>query len=120
MTKPNKPYKKKVWRLQNIANISSSDKGVYAFLCRTNGKCVYVGQSASSIKNRLMQHWNGASSPPGLQLWIRAFGEHLDICYMPVESSKIDRTEDLLIQMWHPEINDLKQRNPKWQRRSQQ
>lgn len=96
-------------RLHNIDHIPSHIRGVYAFWCRPTGKCIYVGKTEKqTIKIRLMQHWL-KSDNPNLKLWIQAFGKHLDICYLPVKDSKIDKMETRLIHVWHPEINILKQ-----------
>ena len=93
------------WSYPNISGMPRSISGVYAFWCRENEKCVYVGQAADqSIKERLRQHWCGSHSET-LNLWIQAFGEHLDVCYMVVEPSKIDRLEKRLIRLWRPEVN---------------
>ena len=46
-----------------------------------------------------------------LKLWIQAFGDNLDVCYMAAESSKIDTLEKRLIKAWKPEAN--KQHNQK-------
>ena len=97
-------------RLHNIDSIPSHTKGVYAFWCRTNGKCIYVGKAEKqSIKDRLKQEWRNSHNA-NLKLWINEFGEFLDICYLPVKDGRIDKVETTLIRMWHPETNISKQR----------
>ena len=79
--------------------------GVYAFWCRTNGKCIYVGKARERpIRERLREHWN-RSHNESLRLWLEAFGEILDVCYISVERGKIDALERRLIRMWNPEAN---------------
>ena len=79
--------------------------GVYAFWCRDNGKCIYVGQAKDRpIKKRLTEHWRDSHNDI-LKLWIRVFGRNLDVCYMSAESSKIDTLERRLIKAWKPEAN---------------
>lgn len=109
MRKPNKPRRKTPLGPHYIDHIPSNITGVYAFWCRTNGKCIYVGKAEKQpIKARLMQEWSKSHNSK-LRLWIRAFGKFLDICYLPVKESKIDRVESRLIKMWRPETNIRKQ-----------
>lgn len=97
-------------RLNNIDSIPSNLKGVYAFWCRTNGKCIYVGKAERQpIRDRLIQEWRNSHNE-NLKCWITVFGKFLDICYLPVKDGKIDKMETRLIQKWHPETNILKQR----------
>ena len=63
---------------------------------------VEITESASE---RLRNYWNGASHNETLKLWIRAFGEYLDVCYTEVQPSKINRFERRLIRLWRPEAN---------------
>ncbi len=110
MNQSKKQRRKISFRRHNIDNIPSQIKGVYAFWCRTNGKCIYVGKAErQSVKERLTQEWRNSHNQ-NLKLWISAFGEFLDICYLPVKDGKIDRMETKLIRMWHPETNISKQR----------
>lgn len=90
----------------HIESIADSHKGVYAFWCRVNGRCIYVGKAErQSIKDRLMQEWSNSHNKT-LKRWIATFGEHLDICYLPVSrQNRIDRTETTLIKLWNPEAN---------------
>lgn len=89
----------------SIDQIPRSVIGVYSIWCRDNGKCIYVGQAKDrSIRDRLKDHWNGSHSEV-LKLWIKAFGETLDLCYLSVKSDKIDRFEKRLIGLWKPEAN---------------
>lgn len=108
--KLNKRRNKMLFSRRNIDNIPAHVKGVYAFWCRTNGKCIYVGKAEKQpVKDRLIQEWRDSHNP-NLRLWISAFGKFLDICYLPVKEGKIDRMETKLIRIWHPETNILKQR----------
>jgi len=94
----------------NLDHIPPNIKGVYAFWYRVNGKCIYVGKAEKQpIKVRLRQEWCDSHNPR-LKLWIRAFGKSLDICYLSVKDSKIDKLETRLIRMWRPETNKLKQK----------
>lgn len=103
--KREKRRKKVQWSHRNISEIPRSISGVYAFWCRENDKCVYVGKAAEqSVRNRLIQHWRGSHNRI-LKLWIQAFGEYLDVCYMSVELSKVDDFERRLIKLWKPEAN---------------
>ena len=89
-----------------IAKIPKEISGVYAFWCRDNGKCIYVGKAEDqTIRERLKQHWRGSHSEK-LNLWMREFGSHLDICYMYVKTNRIARMESRLIRKWNPEAND--------------
>lgn len=86
--------------------IPSRAYGVYAFWRRDNGKCIYVGQAAAQpIKERLRNYWKGDSHNETLKLWIRAFGDYLDVCYTEVQPSKINGFERRLIRLWRPEAN---------------
>jgi len=105
MTKMKKPRNKMPLRFHNIDHMPSNITGVYAFWCRVTGKCIYVGKAKERpIQKRLKEHWRG-SDIRNLQLWIQAFGQFLDICYLPVKYEKINQVEVRLIKMWHPEIN---------------
>ena len=99
--------KKYPWSHLTVDQMPANIKGVYAFWCRDNAKCIYVGQSKRgnhSIKDRLNAHWRNSHNQT-LKLWIQAFGSHLDICYMSVETGKIDALERRLIKAWKPEAN---------------
>lgn len=101
----NKSRNKTSLRRKNIDKIPFHVKGVYAFWCRTNGKCIYVGKAErQSIRVRLMQEWRNSHNE-NLSLWIKSFGEFLDICYLPVKDGKINKMETRLIKMWRPETN---------------
>ncbi len=80
--------------------------GLYGFWCRTNGKCIYVGKAEKqTIKARLRQEWANSHNKT-LKMWISAFGNFLDFCYLPVsQRGKIDRMETMLIRAWNPEAN---------------
>ena len=79
--------------------------GVYVFWCRENNKCVYVGKASERpIQARLREHWRRSHNET-LRLWIQAFGDYLDICYVPVEHGRITRLERRLIRLWNPEAN---------------
>ena len=80
-------------------------KGVYGFWYRTTGRCLYIGQAKEQpIKNRLKQHWYRSHNAK-LRQWIKAFGQHIEICYMPVNSAIMDKTEKRLIKALRPETN---------------
>jgi len=98
-------------RRQYIESIPDGVKGLYGFWCRETGRCIYVGKTEEqTIKERLLQEWKNSHNET-LKLWIMAFGNHLDICYLPVNrKERIDRAETTLIQMWNPEAN-LKKRS---------
>ena len=105
-----KPRHKMSLKRVNFDRIPLDVKGVYAFWCRTNGKCVYVGKAElQPIRTRLVQEWRNSHNAD-LKLWIQAFGDFLDICYLPIKAhKKIDKIETKLIQMWKPETNIRKQ-----------
>lgn len=98
-------------RLVNIESIPATLHGVYGFWCRTNGRCIYVGKAEKQpIKTRLRQEWANSHNP-ALKQWIAAFGEFLEVCYLPVKNrGKIDRMETMLIRAWSPEANIKKQK----------
>lgn len=95
----------------NIDALAPDLPGVYGFWCRTNGKCIYVGKAVEqTLKDRLIQEW-GNSHNEGLKQWIQAFGDDLDVCYLPVQNhGKIGRMESTLIKVWHPEVNIMMNR----------
>ena len=103
MKKRAKSHIKMPLNRHTFGDIPPGIKGVYAFWYRVNDKCVYVGKS-NNIKRRLRQHWRG-SDIPELRRWIRAFGGHLDICYLPVNYGKLHRVETRLINTLRPETN---------------
>lgn len=106
----NKSHNVMPLKRHNIDSIPPDIKGVYGIWCRTNGKCIYIGKAERQpIKERLMQEWRNSHNE-NLKKWMHAFGKFLDICYLQVRESRIDRMETLMIQMWHPETNVLKQR----------
>ncbi len=93
------------WSYPTLSQISEKTTGVYAFWCRDNGKCIYVGQAKDrSIRERLRDHWRGSHNEV-LGLWIQAFGENLDVCYMSIDRNKIDTLERRFISAWKPEAN---------------
>ena len=93
------------WSYPNIRSVPDGMLGVYAFWCRDTGKCVYVGQaSEQQIRERLRDHWRGSHNRV-LSLWIRVFGDRLNVCYASVQRSRIDRLEQRLIRLWSPEAN---------------
>lgn len=79
--------------------------GVYAVWCRENGKCIYVGKAKDRpIRERLKEHWRGSHNET-LELWIRAFGEKLDLCFAAADKGRIDTLERRLIRALRPEAN---------------
>ena len=93
------------WSYATISRVPRAIVGVYAFWCRDNGKCIYVGQASDRpIRDRLREHWRGSHNET-LKLWIQAFGENLDVCYTPTVRDKIDTYERRLIKAWKPEAN---------------
>ena len=92
------------WSHIAISLMPREISGIYAFWCRDNGKCIYVGQAKGPIKNRLADHWRGSHNET-LKLWIQVFGSTLDVCYMSAERSRIDTLERRLIKTWRPEAN---------------
>lgn len=94
------------WSHLNITQIPIDIHGVYIFWCRDNGKCIYVGQAKlRPVRKRLKEHWDGSHNET-LKLWIKTFGERLDVCYARVPQDKIDRFEMKLIKRLRPETND--------------
>ena len=93
------------WSHATISQMPRGIIGVYAFWCRDNGKCIYVGQAKDRpIRERLREHWRSSHNEI-LKLWIQAFGENLDVCYAATERNKIDTLERRLIKAWKPEAN---------------
>ena len=88
-----------------IVAIPKDVSGVYAFWCREKERCIYVGMAKDqSIRTRVLQHWRGSHNEK-LNLWLREFGDYLDVCYMSVRGDRIARFEDRLIKLWNPEAN---------------
>ncbi len=101
---------KRRWSYLDIELIPKDIIGVYAFWCRDNGKCIYVGMAEDEpVKERLFAHWNGSHNET-LKQWIQEFGDNLDICYKAVESGRIRKLEDRLIKTWDPEANEKQRR----------
>lgn len=93
------------WSYPTISRIPKSIVGVYAFWCRDNGKCIYVGKAKDRpLRDRLLEHWRDSHNEV-LKLWIQAFGNTLDVCYTSAEKNKIDTFERRLIKAWKPEAN---------------
>ena len=101
-----KTREKQKFGYDGISRVPAGIRGVYGFWCRTRRKFIYVGKAKKqTIRERLNQHWR-ESHNEDLNLWLRAFGEHLDICWLQVPVHKIDKMERILIKMWLPETND--------------
>lgn len=85
--------------------------GLYGFWCRKNGRCIYIGKAKEQpIRERLLQHWKGSHNET-LNLWIEAFGNYLDICYLPISRQNIiDKMETELIRKWNPEADKSRRR----------
>ena len=93
------------WSYNAISQIPRDLVGVYAFWCRDNRKCIYVGKAERRpIRDRLRDHWNGSHNET-LRLWISEFGDTLDVCFMSYDPARIDKLERRLIRLWHPEAN---------------
>ena len=101
----------KRWSHPTLEEVPRDVIGIYAFWYRRTGRCVYVGQAdKQTIKQRLQQHWRESHNDP-LNLWIKAYGSLLDVCYAPVEKHRIRTAERRLIRRWKPETNV--QHNPR-------
>ncbi|MXX63223.1 MAG: GIY-YIG nuclease family protein [Holophagales bacterium] len=93
------------WSARIFERIPPNDVGLYAFWSRANGKCVYVGKAADQpLRGRLQQHWNRSDNET-LRLWIAAFGEDVDICFLSLPLHRIPKFERRLIRLWRPEAN---------------
>ena len=93
------------WSHMAITQMPKCIIGVYAFWRHDNGKCIYVGKGKDDpIRERLLAHWRGSHNEE-LKHWIRAFGAHLDVCYMAVQYDRIDDLERRLIKALKPETN---------------
>ena len=103
------------WSYPTIEGIPNNVYGVYAIWSKTDGKCIYVGHAKEqSIRQRLRQHWNGSHNVK-LKSWIKAFGKHLELCYVAfacIEFERISQLEKRLIKAWKPETN--KDHNPNY------
>lgn len=98
-------YSKKAFSYRAVQDVPHGAIGIYAFWCRQNGKCVYVGKAADqSIRDRLRQHVRQSHNRT-LWLWLQAFGRDLDMCYAAVDRPRIDALEKRLIGRWRPEAN---------------
>ena len=66
-----------------IEKMPKDISGVYAFWCRDNGKCIYVGMAKDQpIRNRLRQHWRDSHNEK-LKMWIREFWQpHRHLLYV--------------------------------------
>lgn len=95
----------------NIDAMDPNLHGLYGFWCRTTGKCIYVGKAEKRpIRTRLLEEWRDSHNKT-LRRWISAFGDYLEVCYLPVaRRDRIDRMETMLIRAWSPEANIKKQR----------
>ena len=93
------------WSYTAISHMPKSIYGVYAFWCRDIVKCIYVGQAKERpIQTRLSEHWRGSHNET-LILWIKAFGNSLEIHYVSAERESIDALERNLIRALNPEAN---------------
>ena len=93
------------WSHRALEEVPQGIVGVYAFWCRGNGKCIYVGKaSEQSIGHRLRQHWRRSHNRT-LHLWIQAFGDQLDVCYASVDRQRIGTVERRLIRLLNPDAN---------------
>ncbi|MDA8009044.1 MAG: hypothetical protein MPK75_04925 [Alphaproteobacteria bacterium] len=110
MAKAKKSHRTMPLRFQTIDYMPRHIRGVYAFWYPDTGKCIYVGKAEKqSIRTRLMQEWQNSHNA-NLKLWMRVYGDSLEICYLPVKDEKIDRMESKLIRMWNPTTNIRKKR----------
>ena len=93
------------WSYLSISQVPADLYGLYAFWCRDNRKCIYVGKAKERpVRMRLREHWNGSHNET-LRLWIKAFGDSLDICYASVGANQVDEMERRLIRRLRPEAN---------------
>lgn len=98
------------FRRHIVDKIPSDMRGVYGFWHQPTGKCLYIGQAKKqSIKSRLKQHWYRSHNAE-LHRWIVAFGQHIEICYLPADNAKIHKIEKRLIKALRPETNRTNQR----------
>ena len=105
MMKQKENHHKVKWSYPSINETPRLWHGVYAFWCRDTAKCIYVGKAVKQpIQDRLRNHWRGSHNET-LKLWISAFGENLDICYVRAKPNKISNFERRLIRIWRPEAN---------------
>ena len=103
--KKGRQYERMAWSYRALEVAPDDAKGVYAFWCRENGKCVYVGKAYDqSIGKRLRQHWRGSHNRT-LGLWLAAFGAEVDLCYAPMPRERVGTLERRLIRLWNPEAN---------------
>lgn len=98
------------WSYPTLEEVPRDLTGVYAFWYRRTGRCVYVGKaSEQTVRKRLHQHWRGSRNE-ALNLWMKAYGNFLDVCYAPVERHRVAAMERRLIKRWKPETNILHNR----------
>ena len=93
------------WSYRVLTDIPDAMIGVYLFWYRPTGKCIYIGMAADQpIRNRLRQHWLGSHNE-ALRLWMKAFGDELDLCYVQAEPNRVRTLERRLIRALSPEAN---------------
>ena len=98
-------HRKGAFSYRAVQEVPLEAVGVYAFWCRQNGKCIYVGKASDqSIRDRLRQHVQKSHNRT-LWLWLQAFGDQVDLCYAAVDRHKIETLERRLICLWRPEAN---------------
>jgi len=96
------------FRRHVIDRIPANARGGEGFWHRS--KCLYIGKAKDQpIKNRFKQHWNYSHNVE-LRRWIKAFDQHIQICYLPVDNAKINKMEKRLIQALLPETNQTNRR----------
>jgi len=93
------------WSYATLEEVPRDLTGIYTFWYRRTGRCIYVGEtSRQTVQVRLRQHWLGSHNET-LNLWIRAYGNDLDVCYAPFDGDRVKTLERRLIRRWKPEAN---------------
>ena len=101
------PFK---WSYTAWMTVPADIVGVYLFWYRPTGKCIYVGMASNQpIRDRLRQHWR-RSHNEGLRLWMRVFGDDLELCYAPISRRRVRTVERRLIRLLSPEANEQHKR----------
>lgn len=84
-------------------SLPHSEIGVYAIWYRK--WCIYVGKAKDQgVSERLEQHWSRCHNKL-LKLWITAWPNEVEFCWISLPSQEIDNAEKILIKQLRPNAN---------------
>lgn len=93
----------------SVIDKAPNTPGVYVFFLRH--RCIYVGKTEVSLRQRLTQHWVGSHNRK-LRTYLDANGKELKICYKDInQSGMIDVWERYCIKTYQPVANDIMYRS---------